>query len=399
MNFSNRINNIKASPIRRLIPYADRARERGLEVIPLNIGQPDIDTPPDFLEAVRKFDVSVLEYANSRGIKKALETTQLYLKNYGLDFDLNEILITNGASEGLLFSLMALLDQGDEVISIEPFYTNYKSLVQMVGGNLRAVSSRVSDNFMMPKREEFEKLITPKTKVILLSSPSNPTGRVYREEEIRTIVDLAIDYDLFILADEVYREFNYTGRKFVSFGDFEEIEDRVCLLDSISKKYSACGARIGSIASKNEVFIKHVLKLCQARLAVSTLDQVGAGAMDLVDDEYVYANRRIYKRRRDILNDRLNKIVGIKASVPEGAFYDIVRLPVDNAEKFIIWTCENIQINKSTILLTPAEDFYYTEGSGRDEVRISYCVNEDKLELGMDILEKALREYKIKDIG
>lgn len=399
MNFSNRINNIKASPIRRLIPYADRARERGLEVIPLNIGQPDIETPPDFLEAVRKFDVSVLEYANSRGIKKALETTQLYLKNYGLDFDLKEILITNGASEGLLFSLMALLDQGDEVISIEPFYTNYKSLVQMVGGKLCAVTSRVADNFSMPKREEFEKLISPKTKVILLSSPSNPTGRVYRQEEIRTIVDLALDYDLFILADEVYREFNYTDRKFVSFGDFKEIEDRVCLLDSISKKYSACGARIGSIASKNEDFIKHVLKLCQARLAVSTLDQVGAGAMDLVDDEYVYTNRRIYKKRRNILNDRLNKISGIKASVPEGAFYDIVKLPVENAEDFIIWTCENIQIDKSTILLTPAEDFYYTQGAGRDEVRISYCVNEDKLNLGMDILEKALREYKGKKLG
>lgn len=394
MKFSNRVLGIKNSPIRKLVPYADKAKEKGIKVIHLNIGQPDIQTPHDFLDAVRHYNVSVLEYADSRGMKRTLETMQLYLHNYGLEFNLDEILITNGASEGLIFTMMALLDYGDEVLCIEPYYPNYATFVEMAGGKIVSMPSFIENGFKLPSKEEFEKKLSNKTKAILISSPSNPTGRVYTKEEMDTIVELAKEHELFIIADEVYREFNYIDRKFISFGDYEEIQDRVILLDSISKKYSACGARIGSIASKNNDFIQHILKFCQARLSVSTLDQIGAGAMDIVDDEYVYENRRIYKKRRDVLHNRLINIEGIETSIPEGAFYNIVRLPIEDAEHFIIWTLKNVQIDGYTVLTTPAESFYTTPGYGKNEIRISYCVNEEMIEKAMDVLELALKEYK-----
>ena len=288
---------------------------------------------------------------------------------------------------------MASLDYGDEVITMEPFYTNYTSFVEMIGGKLVAIETNIEDNFKIPDIEKWEEKISDKTKAILVCSPSNPTGRVYRKEELDIIVELALKYDLFIISDEVYREFNYTDLPFISFADYENIQDNVILLDSMSKKYSQCGARIGSIASKNKEMMDNILKLCQARLAVSTLDQIGAGAMDIVDDEYVYENRRIYKRRRDVLGDRLKKIDNISSSNPEGAFYTMVRLPVDDAEKFSIWTVENVEVDGYTILLTPAEAFYKTKNKGKNEVRISYCIDEKLINKGIDVLEKALKEY------
>lgn len=396
MKFSKRIEAISASPIRRLSGYADAARQRGLKVIGLNIGQPDIATPQVFYDAISHYDVSVLEYAHSRGIQKTLETTQLYLHNYGLDFDLEEIVITNGASEALTFTMMALLDDGDEVLTIEPFYTNYDSFVKMVGGELVGLRTTIETGFAMPSKEAFESKIGDKTRAILLSSPGNPTGRVYTKEEVETVVAVAKEHDLFIIADEVYREFNYTDRDFYSFGDYPEIADRVILIDSISKKYSACGARIGSIASKNTDFMNHILKLAQARLSVSTLDQIGAGAMDLVDDEYVYENRRIYKRRRDVLQDRLKNFQGVSALEPEGAFYTVIALPVEDAEDFIIWMVENIEIDGYTVLATPAASFYTEPGVGNNEIRLSYCVDEDMIHRAMDILEEALEKYPRK---
>lgn len=393
MKFSKRIESMIASPIRKLVPLADAVRAEGIEVIPLNIGQPDIPTPPDFLAAVRHFDVSVLEYANSRGMKRALETTQLYLHNYGIDFEIEELLITNGASEGLAFTFAALLDPGDSVFVVEPFYTNYLSIAESQSVGLRSVTSYAENGFVMPPIEEFEKNYDDSVKAILLSSPCNPTGRVYTREELQIIVDFALRHDLAIIADEVYREFNYTNRPFVSFMQFDEVRDRVILLDSISKKYSACGARIGSIASKNREFMDHVLKLAQARLSVSTLDQIGAGAMDIVDDQYVIDNRITYKKRRDVLQRRLERLKGVVAPTPEGAFYNIIRLPVDDAERFIIWTLQNIRVDGRTVLLTPAESFYSTPGMGKNEVRVSYCVSEERIEQAMDVLEKALEEY------
>lgn len=365
-------------------------------MIPLNIGQPDIETPKEFYEAISDYEVSVLEYANSRGIQKTLETMQLYLHNYGLDFAIEELIITSGASEGLMFTMMALLDEGDEVLTIEPYYPNYDSFVKMVGGRLVTVHSDIADGFQMPSLEAFRSQLTPKTRAILISSPGNPTGRVYRKEEIERLVQLALEEDLFIIADEVYREFNYTDRPFYSFGDYPEIQDRVILIDSISKKYSACGARIGSIASKNQAFIAHVLKLCQARLSVSTLDQIGAGAMDLVDDQFVYDNREIYQRRRNVLNRRLKTMEGMVTNEAEGAFYTIVSLPVDDAERFIIWMMENITVDGYTVLATPAESFYTDSQYGKQQIRLSYCVEEGMIERAMDILEAALAAYPHK---
>lgn len=393
MKFSNRIHAVQSSPIRRLSQYADQVRQKGVHVIPLNIGQPDIETPKEFIQAVSDFDVNVLEYANSRGLKKTLETTQLYLHNYGLDFDLEEIIITNGASEGLLFTFMALLDPGDQVLTIEPYYPNYDSFVKMAGGELVGVATSIDQGFQLPTKEEFEAKINDRTKAILLSNPANPTGRVYHKEEIERIIDLAQTYDLFIIADEVYREFNFTDRPFYSFGDYEQVNDRVILLDSISKKYSACGARIGSIASKNKELIGHLMKLCQARLSVSTLDQIGAGAMDIVDDEYVYENRRIYKHRRDVLSRRLEDLPKVLANEPEGAFYNIVRLPVKDAEAFIIWMLNHIEIDDYTVLATPTESFYSKPGYGKDEIRLSYCVDEQLIHKAMDILTLAIEKY------
>lgn len=393
MKFSDRIELMEQSPIRKLIPFADKAKEKGLNVIHLNIGQPDIATPKEFLEAVNEFHLSVLEYAPSRGIKKTLETIQLYLHNYGLDFDLDEIVITNGASEGLIFSIMAICNPGDEVLTVEPFYPNYKSFATMSSAKLVGIKTGIENNFALPDLEGFEKYITPKTKAILLSNPANPTGRVYSKKEVDTVIELAKKHNLYILADEVYREFNFTDRPFISFADYKDAADRVILLDSISKKYSACGARIGSIASKNREFMGHMMKLCQARLSVSTLDQLGAAAMDIVDDEYVYENRRIYKHRRNILHECLEKIPSIKYSIPEGAFYTILKLPVDNAEKFIVWTLENISIDNTTILLTPADAFYTEPTDGINECRISYCVSDEKIIKALDILALALDKY------
>lgn len=393
MKFSSRIESMHLSPIRKLVPYADQARARGLKVITLNIGQPDIPTPVNFLEAVNAYDVSVLEYAPSQGMKRTLETVQLYLHNYGLDYDLDEIMITNGASEALVFAILALADPGDEILTFEPFYPNYLSFVRMGDVHLTTVTTHIDDGFALPSKEKILEKITPKTHAILLSNPGNPTGRVYRQEEIALLVEIALENDLFIIADEVYREFNFTDHPFVSFATFPEAADRIILIDSISKKYSACGARIGSITSKNKDFMGHVLKLAQARLSVSTLDQIGAGVMDIVDDQYVEDNRLIYKERRGVLHNELAKIPNITYSMPEGAFYTILSLPVEDAEDFIIWMVNNVQVDGYTVLLTPAESFYRTPGLGKNECRLSYCVNNDLLVKGMQVLALGLELY------
>lgn len=393
MKYSKHITNMVASPIRKLIPYAEAVEAKGTEVIHLNIGQPDIRTPHNFLDAVRAVDISVLEYANSRGIQKTLETTQLYLHNYGIDFDLDELVITNGASEALSFLFSALCDPGDAILLIEPFYANYKSIAQVQSIEIVPVTTTADNHFRIPSLDAFEAVHDDRIRAVLLSSPSNPTGRVYTREELQTIVDYCKKHDLFLIADEVYREFNFTDRPFVSFSSFAGFDQNLILVDSISKKYSACGARIGSIASKNKELMGHVMKLCQTRLSVSTLDQIGAGAMDLVDDAYVEENRTTYKKRRDVLQERLEKLPGVIAPVPEGAFYNILKLPVADAEDFVIWTLQNVEVDGYTVLLTPAESFYETPGLGKNEIRISYCVNEEKINHAMDVLELALKTY------
>lgn len=376
----------------------DQLKDEGVDVIPLNIGQPDIPTPPDFLEAVRAYDVDVLAYQNSRGMKRTLETTQLYLHNYGLEFDIDEICITNGASEGLSIAMTVLCNPGDALLAMEPFYTSYNAIAQAQEVDIVPVRTYAENGFVVPPLEAWDAAIAAsgkrdKLRAFLLSSPANPTGRVYSEEEMHIIMDVVKKYDLWIIADEVYREFNYTDRPFHSFAEYPEVADRTILVDSISKKYSACGARIGSLASKNKAFNDYALKLCQARLCVSTLDQIGAGAMDNVDDAYVERNRHVYKRRRDALRKRLNALDGVVAPEPEGAFYIVIKLPVDDAEKFSLWMLQHFRKDGKTLLMTPAASFYATPNTGLDEVRISYCVAEERLMEAMDILEEALQVY------
>ncbi len=398
MKFSERSETLQASPIRKFADTVSAVEAEGVKVIPLNIGQPDIETPADFLEAVRSYDVDVLAYQNSRGMTHTLQTTQLYLHNYGLDFDLNELCITNGASEALSFSVTLTCNPGDYILAMEPYYTSYNSIAQAQGVRILPMTTRAEDGFRVPPQEQWEAMIEQsgvkdRIRAFIISSPANPTGRVYTKEEMDTIVAIVKKYDLWLIADEVYREFNYTDRPFHSFAEEDSIADRVILVDSISKKYSACGARIGSIATHNPTFNERVLRMCQMRLCVSTLDQIGAAAMDNVDDAYVERNRRIYKERRDALRERLNRMEGIIAPEPEGAFYIVVKIPVDNAEDFVNWTLQNVRVNNKTVLMTPAESFYGTPGLGRDELRLSYCVSTDVLMEAMDIFEEALKRY------
>ncbi len=393
MEFSNRIQQIKTSPIRSLNAYAQAARDRGLEVIPLNIGQPDLPTPDEFFEAVHNYPSDVLAYEDSRGMPETIRAMQDYFSSFGQDFEAEEIVINNGASESLTHLMLTLLDTGDEILTIEPFYANYDSFVKIAGGQLVGVPTNIEDNYHMPSLETFEAKITDRTKAILLSNPSNPTGRVYDKDEVETVIEVALKHDLFIIADEVYRIFNFTDRPFYSFGDYDEVRDRVILVDSISKKYSACGARIGAIASHNQELMQHLLHLCQSRLAVSTLDQVGAAAMIDLPASFIEKECQTYNQRRQTISKRLAEIPGLVFHEPEGAFYNIIGLPVENAEAFIIWMLENIEVDGRTLLMTPAHAFYTTPGRGLNEVRLSYCVSEEKIEQAMDILEAALAAY------
>lgn len=393
MRLSNRLQRMATSPIRKLIPYAKKAEENGLEVIPLNIGQPDIETPPVFFEAIEAFDKDVLAYADSQGTRELLETSSEYLKKFDLSFSPQEIIITNGASEGLIFAISSICDFGEEILSPEPYYSNYNNFAELVGVHIVPVTTYAKENFRLPPKEVWEERINDKTKAILLSNPGNPTGRVYTTQEMDMLRDLALQYGLIILSDEVYKEFVYGDNVFHSFGSYPELDQHVVLIDSISKKYSCCGARIGMVASKNKKFMENVFKLAQSRLCVATLDQIGAAALRDVSNDYIEDTLKKYTSRRDTLYRRLMRIPGVVANSPEGAFYNIVQLPIDNAETFCIWVLENVQIDNKTVLFTPAESFYKTPKLGRNEVRISYCVSEEKIEMAMDLLEEALRRY------
>jgi aspartate aminotransferase len=393
MKFSERIIAMQQSPIRKLVPYADKAKERGKKVYHLNIGQPDIETPKEFLEAIHDFDKKVISYAHSQGIKELIDSLVEYYKKHDIYFENDEILITNGGSEALIFSLIATCDHEDEVLVPEPFYTNYNGFSNMTGVNVVPITTKAENGFHLPEKSEITKLITDKTKAILLSNPGNPTGTVYTKEEIYMLKDIALEYDLFIIADEVYKEFVFDGQEFMSFAHLDEIQDRVILTDSISKRYSACGARIGSIASKNKDLMKEVLKLAQGRLCVATIEQVGAANLINTPDSYIEEVKAEYWKRRDIVYNALQKIDGVVCEKPHGAFYLIAKLPIDNAEDFVVWLLEEFEFNNETVMMAPAEGFYATEGLGKDEVRISYCINADDLEKAMNILNEALKVY------
>lgn len=396
MEFSRRIISMQQSPIRKLVPYAEEAKQKGKKVYHLNIGQPDIPTPDVFWEAIKNYDEDVLAYSFSQGIPELRNSFSKYYKMHNMDFDPEDILITNGGSEALLFSLIATCNYEDEVLIPEPFYTNYNGFGNSAGIKVKPITTKAENGFHLPPKKEIEKLITNKTKAILLSNPSNPTGTVYNREEIFMLRDIAKKYDLFIIADEVYREFIYDGLEYMSFAHLNDIKDRVIITDSISKRYSACGARIGCIASKNKELLKQILKLCQSRLCVATIEQIGASALINVQDKYFKEVSEEYKKRRDIVYEALSKMDGVVCEKPHGAFYVIAKLPVIDAEDFVIWLLREFDVDNETVMMAPAEGFYATKGLGKDEVRISYVLNTEDLLKAMKILEKALKIYQKK---
>ena len=393
MNISNRALEMNFSPIRKLIPLADEAAKKGIKVYKLNIGQPNIVTPDSFFEGLHSYKEKIVTYSDSRGIPQLIESFVKSYKLSGINLEKEDILITQGGSEAILFTLMSICNEGDEVLVPEPFYSNYSSFSTFSGARVTPIPTTIENNFHLPSKEEIEALITPTTRAIMFSNPVNPTGTVYTEEEIKMIGELAVKHDLYIIADEVYRQFVYDDVPYTSIMNFEELKDRVVLVDSISKHYSACGARIGLIASKNHDLMNYILKFCQARLCVSTIEQHAAANLINTMDNYLEDVKLKYKSRRDLLYGYLTRIPRVICSKPEGAFYIFAKLPVDNAEKFAKWLLTDYSYENKTLLIAPGPGFYKTPGKGEQEVRFSFCTNVDDIENAMIVLKRALEEY------
>lgn len=393
MYFSNRVISMQSSPIRKLVPYATAAKEKGIKVYHLNIGQPDIKTPKGFFDAVNTFNSDVLEYAVSQGLPELIDAMIDYYATYDMNFEKDEILITNGGSEALLFSMMAICDPGDNILVPEPFYTNYNGFSSCVNVFVKPITTHPENGFHLPNKEEICSKIDKNTKAILISNPGNPTGTVYTKEEVHMLADIAKENNLWIIADEVYREFVYDNLDYISFGNIEEIKDRVIIVDSVSKRYSACGARIGSLACKNKEFIAQVLKLCQGRLCVSTLDQIGSIELYKTPNTYFKKVNEEYEKRRDVLYSELMKVEGVICKKPTGAFYILAKLPIENAEDFVIWMLNEFDVDGETVMACPAEGFYGTEGLGKSEIRLAYILNEHDLTKAANILKEGLEKY------
>ena len=392
MKISNRIQALTASPIRKLSPYADAAKSAGKKVYHLNIGQPDIATPAQFMASIREYKAPVIAYSNSKGEMFLLKAIQKYYAEKGMDYAIEDIFVTNGGSEALIMAVMALCDPGDEIMVFEPFYANYTTFCKEFGAKINAVPTSVDNGYHLPSEEEIEKHITPNTKAILLTNPGNPTGVVYTEAEQEMISRIVRKHDLALIADEVYREFVYDGA-YRSFGTMPELDDNLIIIDSVSKRYSACGARIGCIISKNKELGKQIIKCCQARLCSPILEQVGAAGLYETPVSYLEDVNKEYKKRRDTIVAALKKLPGVKASDPKGAFYIMVNMPVDDAEKFAIWTLENFAIDGETVMFAPGNGFYNTPGAGVNEARLAYVLKSEDLERAIYILGEALKAY------
>jgi len=383
---------MQSSPIRKLVPYATSAKEKGIKVYHLNIGQPDIKTPKGFFDAVNTFNSDVLEYAVSQGLPELIDAMIDYYATYDMNFEKDEILITNGGSEALLFSMMAICDPGDNILVPEPFYTNYNGFSSCVNVFVRPITTHPENGFHLPNKEEICSKIDKNTKAILISNPGNPTGTVYTKEEVHMLADIAKENNLWIIADEVYREFVYEG-DYTSLGNVKEVEDRVIIVDSVSKRYSACGSRIGSLASKNKEFMGEILKLCQARLSVPTLEQIGAVELYKTPNSYLTEVNEEYRERRDVLYNELVKVPGVICKKPTGAFYIVAKLPVKSADDFVKWMLSDFEIDGETVMPCPAEGFYKTKGLGVDEIRLAYILNEHDLKKAANILKEGLEKY------
>ncbi len=385
------------SPIRRLVPLANKAMERGVKVYRLNIGQPDVPTPPEAFEALRNIDRKVLEYSPSEGLLSLRVKLREYYKRFNIDVDVDDIIVTTGGSEAVLFAFMACLDPGDEIIVPEPAYANYMAFAISAGAKIVTVPSSIENGFELPPVEEFEKLITPRTKGILICNPNNPTGYLYTMKEMLQIRDMVKKHDLFLFSDEVYREFCYTGAPYISAFHLPGIEENVVLIDSVSKRYNECGIRIGALITKHKELKKNVMKFCQARLSPPLLGQLVAEASIDASPEYMLATYNEYVERRKFMIDQINKIPGCYSPIPMGAFYTVVSLPVDDADKFCRWCLEEFEYEGQTIFMAPASGFYTTPGMGRNEVRMAYVLKKEELAKAMTVLAKALEAYNDPD--
>ncbi len=392
LTISNRGNQMPASPIRKLVPYAEAAKKKGVTVYHLNIGQPDIETPPEILDAVRDANITTLEYSHSAGNESYRRKLVEYYKGVGITVTPEQIIITTGGSEAIQFGFFACLNPGDEVIIPEPFYANYNGFACAAGVTVVPITSSIETAFALPPIADFEKVITPKTKAIVICSPNNPTGYLYSREEMEALKQLCIKHDLYLFSDEAYREFCYDG-EYVSAMHLEGLDQHVVLMDTISKRYSACGARLGAFVTKNKAVYDTAMKFAQARLSPPGLAQImGEAAVDL-PASYFDAPKAEYLSRRDLMVKRLNAMPDVYCPNPGGAFYAIAKLPIDDSDKFCQWLLEEFSFNNQTVMLAPATGFYGTEGLGKNEVRLAYVLNLESLSAAMDCLEEALTVY------
>ncbi|MET3883867.1 aspartate aminotransferase [Chitinophagaceae bacterium OAS944] len=392
LTLSSRGQLMPPSPIRKLVPYAEAAKKKGFKVYHLNIGQPDIETPEQILNAVRHADFKVLEYSHSAGNESYRRKLVTYYKKAGIEVDHTQIIVTTGGSEAILFGFMACLDPGDEVIIPEPFYANYNGFAVAAGVKVVPVTSHIESGFALPPIAAFEQLVTPKTKAILICNPNNPTGYLYSREEMETLKLIVKKHNLYLFSDEAYREFSYVGEP-MSAMQLAGIEENVILMDTISKRYSACGGRIGALVTKNQHVLDGVMKFAQARLSPPSFAQIlGEAAVDLPDN-YFDGTKAEYKKRRDVLVKRLNEMEGVTCPNPGGAFYAMARLPIDDCDKFCQWLLEDFSYNGATVMLAPATGFYGTPGLGKNEVRLAYVLNVNDLNKAMDCLQEALKVY------
>ncbi|MEX6689313.1 pyridoxal phosphate-dependent aminotransferase [Danxiaibacter flavus] len=392
LTISRRGEEMPASPIRKLVPFAEAAKKKGVKVYHLNIGQPDIETPKMVLDAVRHSDFKILEYSHSAGNESYRKKLVSYYKKVGVDVSYEDILITTGGSEAILFGMMACCDEGDEIIIPEPFYANYNGFAVEAGVKVVPITSYIENGFALPPIEEFEKAITPRTRAIIICNPNNPTGYLYSKQELETLKEIVSKHNLFLFSDEAYREFCYEGEHFSAMS-LQGVEENVVLMDTISKRYSACGGRIGALVTKNKALYSTVLKFGQARLSPPSFAQIaGEAAIDLPDN-YFDETKAEYKKRRDLLVRRLNEMPGVHCPNPGGAFYAIAKLPIDDSDKFCQWLLEEFQYNNQTVMLAPATGFYGDPQLGRQEVRLAYVLNLNDINSSMDCLAQALQNY------
>ena len=393
MKFSSKMERCGLSPMRKFAPYAVKAEAKGLKIYHLNIGQPDIETPPAYFEAVREFSQPVLAYAPSAGVPVLIDAIRNYYAGIGAQIAEDNVLISTGGSEALQMTLAAILDDGDELIVPEPFYPNYSTFVTLAGATIRPVTTKPEEGYRFAVRERIEACINEHTRAILFTNPGNPTGTVMTAEELKLLADIAREHNLFLIGDEVYREFVYGGEPLMSVLQLEGYDENVVVIDSVSKRFSACGARIGCVITRNKELYGQIMKWCQGRLCASTLDQVGAAALYNVGPEYFEAVRNEYRARKDTLTEGLKKIPGIIYSEPKGAFYVMAALPVDDAEKLQIWMLEEFEDNGETLMFTPAENFYRTPNTGRNEIRMAYVINQKDIARSMELLAKGIEQY------